>query len=247
VTEQVKDKLITHGAPPERIRVWGVPMESGFTAHSRRDEERVEVCRWLGLAPQLPLILVAGGSCGMGRVEEITGRLMRLQRPMLQLVVLTGRNHHLHSRLQRMTRNDTGQRLRVIGWTPHIVKLMHAADLMVSKLGNTFDEAIAAGLPIVALEPPPGSEQAQYRLLDEWGVGRGVRTVEEAARTVLNLLRHKDRLEAMRTEALRRRQTDAAQLIAGWISEHLHAGEKSLLSHHGLPTPACQQPLLKEI
>lgn len=246
VTEQVKDELITHGAPPERIRVWGVPMESGFTAHHQREEERVEVCRWLGLAPQLPLILVAGGSCGMGRVEEITGRLIRLQRPVLQLVVLTGHNRRLHSRLQRMALNDSG-RLRVLGWTPHIAKLMHAADLMVSKLGNTFDEAMAAGLPLISLEPPPGSERAQYGLLDEWGVGRCVRTVDEAAEAVSELLTHQDRLKAMRAAALRRSQTDAAQYIAGWISERLQVCEQSPLSYHGLPPSARRQPRLEEI
>lgn len=245
VTERVKDELSTHGAPPERIRVWGVPMESGFTAHSLREEERAEVCHWLGLASQLPLILVAGGSCGMGRVEEITERLMRLQRPVLQLVVLTGHNRRLHSRLERMTLDDDGQRLRVLGWTPHIAKLMHAADLMVSKLGNTFDEAMATGLPIVSLEPPPGSEQAQYRLLNEWGVGRGVRTIDETAGAVLELLMHKDRLSAMRTEALRHSQTDAAQLIAGWISRHLQVNEQS--PYNTLPTAVRQQTWPKEI
>jgi processive 1,2-diacylglycerol beta-glucosyltransferase len=247
VTEQVKDELITHGAPPERIRVWGVPMEPGFTAHALREEERVEVCRWLGLDSQLPLILVAGGSCGMGRVEEITGRLMRLQRPVPQLVVLTGRNLHLHSRLQRMIRKDTGQRLRIIGWTPHVAKLMRAADLMVSKLGNTFDEAMAAGLPIISLEPPPGSEQVQYGLLNKWGVGRGLRTVDEVTVTVSELLEHKERLAAMRAEALGRSQTNAARLIANWISEHLQAGEDSPFSYHSLPVAACRQTLLKEI
>jgi UDP-N-acetylglucosamine:LPS N-acetylglucosamine transferase len=106
---------------------------------------------------------------------------------------------------------------------------------------------MAAGLPIVSLEPPPGSEQVQYGLLDEWGVGRGVRTVDEVTRTVSELLTHKDRLEAMRAEALGRSQTDAAQLIAGWITEHLQVGEKSPLSYHSLQVAACRQTLLKEI
>jgi len=212
---RVRDELIAHGATPERIRVWGVPLESGFGAHARREEERADVCRWLKLAPQLPLILVAGGSCGLGRIEEIADRLLRLQRPKLQVVVLTGHNARLRSRLQRRMQNDS---LRVLGWTEHVVKLMRAADLLVSKLGNTFDEAIAAELPLIALEPPPGSERVQYKLLDEWGVGHAVRTVDQMVETVSHLMEHKEKLNVMRSKARARKGKDSAALIAGWLS-----------------------------
>lgn len=219
-TDRVRDDLIAQGALPERIRVWGVPLEPGFRSHSRRDEERVEVCRWLRLAPQLPLILVTGGGEGLGRIEEITNRLLRLQRPKLQLIVLTGRNERLRGRLQRLTQNGFSQRLRVLGWIDSVVKLMRASDLLVSKLGNTFDEAIAAELPLIALEPPPGSERVQYRLLDEWGVGRAVRTVDQLIETVSYLLlADKRKLDAMRSNARSRRQVDTAMLIARWLSE----------------------------
>lgn len=219
-TEAVRDELIAHGALPQRIRVWGVPMERGFRSHSRREEEHAEVCRSLKLAPQLPLILVAGGSEGLGRIEEIVDRLLSLQRPKLQLIVLTGRNERLRRRLRRFERNGFGARLRVLGWTDEIVKLMHASDLLVSKLGNTFDEAIAAELPLIALEPPPGSERVQYRLLDEWGVGRAVRTVGQLVETISHLLlSDKWRLDAMRASARTRNKRDAAALIAEWLSE----------------------------
>ena len=218
-TERVRDELIAHGAAAERIRVWGVPLEPGFGAYARREEERADVCRWLKLAPQLPLILVAGGSCGLGRIEEIADRLLRLQRPKLQLVVLTGHNARLRGRLQRLMRSEFSQTLRVLGWTEHVVKLMRASDLLVSKLGNTFDEAIAAKLPLIALEPPPGSERVQYKLLDEWGVGHAVRTVDQLVETVSHLLAHKHKLDAMRSKARERSRTDSAALIAGWLSE----------------------------
>lgn len=218
-TEQVRDELMAHGAPRERIRVWGVPLEPGFGAYSRREEERVEVCRRLRLAPQLPLILAAGGSEGLGRIEEVAHELLRLQRPKLQLIVLAGRNARLRRRLQRLTQNDFPQRLRVLGWTQHVHKLMRAADLLVSKLGNTFDEAMAAELPLVALEPPPGSERVQYKLLDEWGVGHAVLTIDQLVETVSRLLLDKHKLNVMRSKARERRQSNAAALIAEWLSE----------------------------
>ena len=91
---------------------------------------------------------------------------------------------------------------------------------MISKLGNTFDEAIVAELPIVALEPPPGSERVQYKLLDEWGVGCAVGTVDQMADTISRLLQNPDELEAMRQRARSRRFIGAADRIAEWVNSN---------------------------
>lgn len=241
--ERVRDELVAHGASRERIRVWGVPVEPGFRLHSRREEERAEVCRWLGLAPHLPLILVAGGSCGLGRIEEVVGRLLKLQRPGLQIIVLAGRNERLRRRLNRLAGSDSGQRLRVLGWTEDVARLMHAADLLVSKFGNTFVEAMAAELPLIGLEPPPGSERVQYRLLEEWGTGRAVRDLDELAEAVTELLNHRERLDEMRQKAREHNQRDAAALIAEWV---LREDEKEVFKSDLLPPVIDSQPVMKE-
>jgi UDP-N-acetylglucosamine:LPS N-acetylglucosamine transferase len=97
-------------------------------------------------------------------------------------------------------------------------QLLTAADLMVSKLGSMFNEAIAAALPIVALEPPPGSERVQHRLLAEWQVGCPVSTLDEMVATVAALLTHPQQLAAMRERARARRKLDAAARIARWLT-----------------------------
>jgi UDP-N-acetylglucosamine:LPS N-acetylglucosamine transferase len=100
---------------------------------------------------------------------------------------------------------------------------MAAADVLVSKLGSTFNEALAAGLPVVAAEPPPGSERVQHRLLEEWGTGRAVRTTDEAVAEVARLLSTPCALEAMRARAGQRRRPDAAPRVARWLDEELNA------------------------
>jgi UDP-N-acetylglucosamine:LPS N-acetylglucosamine transferase len=98
-----------------------------------------------------------------------------------------------------------------------MVKLMSAADLMVSKLGSMFNEAISTELPIIALEPPPGSERMQYRLLEEWKVGCAVRTVDEIVDRVDGLLKHPHLLEDMRQRARTHQHKDVSQRIARWL------------------------------
>jgi processive 1,2-diacylglycerol beta-glucosyltransferase len=221
VDEQLGEELIADGAPRERVRIWGASLSAGFDVLRQRWKEREDVCRWLGLDPRLPLLLVAGGGEGMGRIEETTVRLLQLKQPATQLIVLAGRNERLKSRCERLAQNGAGARLRVLGWTgpDEMPKLMCAADLMVSKLGSMFNEAIATELPIIALEPPPGAERTQYRLLDEWKVGRGVRTLDEVVETVSRLLAQPQEIQAMREQARARRKPGVAGRIARWLVE----------------------------
>ena len=214
-TEQVRSEFVGFGAPQEKTVVWGVPMSPHF-ATLERARARADVCSWLGLNPDEKLVLVSGGGEGIGPIKEITRRLMRLESAP-QIIVVTGNNKGLQSTIEGLLDQKADHRVRVLSWTDRIAELMRASDVIVSKLGNTFDEAIAAELPIVALRPPPGSERVQYRLLGEWGVGCAVRTIDQMTETIAALLQHPDKLEELRGRTLVRRMPGAADHVAAWI------------------------------
>lgn len=251
-TEQLGEELMFHGAPRERLAIWGVSLSEGYEVERAREKERAEICRWLALDPTLPLVLIAGGGEGMGQIEETTTRLLHLKKPALQLVVLAGRNERLKSRCERIEQNGSGGRWRVLGWTEpeYMPKLMSAADVMVSKLGSMFNEAVASELPIIALEPPPGAERVQYGLLEEWGIGRAVRTLDEVVEQVARLFCEPQLLQEMRGRARAHRNPDVARRIAAWLGEaldrqslttdRLHKRESFRLEAGLVPTPTAQ-------
>ena len=216
-SEPVRAELISFGISPRRIEVWGVPMAGESATLPEPNRARAEVCRWLELDPDEWIVLVAGGGEGIGPIKKVIERLMCQQSATPQIIVLTGKNQRLQRSLDSLRKSEAGRRLRVLSWTNRIAELMQASDLFVSKLGNSFDEAIAAELPIVALEPPPGSERVQYKLLDEWGIGCAVHTLDEMADTMASLLEDSARLKAMRKRARGRRLIDAADRIAQWL------------------------------
>jgi processive 1,2-diacylglycerol beta-glucosyltransferase len=216
-TSQVGDELRAHGAITERLRVLGVPLAREFHIRNSPSRERADVCTRLNLDADEPVVLVSGGSEGLGGIDAVVSRLLRVPRCRLNIVVLVGRNTRLKTACERIAGRQGRHRVRVLGWTSDVAELMRAADVMVSKLGHTFDEALASGLPVVALEPPPGSERVQYHLLDSWGVGRAVRSLDEMAAVVERLLRNPSELAEMRRAALGRHTPGAAQHIAALL------------------------------
>ena len=220
VTDECGDYFIKNGAARERVEIWGPTISAGFGGLRNRESERLAICDKFDLDPTKPLVLLAGGSEGIGSIEETARKLLDMAHPSTQLLLLTGRNEPLRSRCERLAKNKAQHdRLRVLSWTDpdEMPSLMGTADLMVSKLGSMFYEAIASELPIVALEPPPGAERLQYHLLNEWGVGRAVHNIDEMAGTVADLLKNPEKLAEMRTNARKRKPSGAAQQVARWL------------------------------
>jgi len=221
MTNELGEQLIKYGVPRKGLAIWGAPLSAGYEIVRKREDERAEICRSLVLDRNLPIVLIAGGGEGLGKIEEITSRLLVLKKPALQLVVLTGRNERLKSRCERINVNGNSGTCRVLGWVPpeQMPRLMWAADLMVSKLGSMFHEAIASELPIIAMEPPPGAERVQYRLLEEWNVGCAVRTLDEVVDRVRYLLSRPASLEEMRQHSRAHRTVGVSQRIVHWLVE----------------------------
>lgn len=216
--EEVRDELVVLGAPRGAIRSWGVPLAPEFAAPINRRVARESACLRLDLDPELPIVLVSGGSEGLGRPDLVASRILAIGGLDVQVIVLAGRSAVLRRRCMALPDWKNGEgRLRVLGWTSAIREMMEAADVLVSKPGHTFDEAIATELPMVVLPPPPGSEQVQFRLLGEWGVGYPVQTLDAMIATVTTLLTDADELGRCRDAAAGRRNADAARRIAQWI------------------------------
>lgn len=214
-----------YGARSDQLAAWGVPMRSDFFEPdaSERKAARHDVSRLLEFDGKKPLVVVAGGSEGMGKIEQIVSRLLRpVKSYASQIVVLTGRNEKLRRKCETIAgKSDNENRVRVLGWTDRVPEIFRAADVLISKLGNTFDEALACGLPIVALLPPPGSERVQYELLEQWGTGRAVQTVREAVETVENLLCNPNELSRMRVNASFFRQANTAGKLVQWLAAEI--------------------------
>ena len=217
-TDLIQKDFLRHGASPEKVKIWGVPLNPKFRrlSETERREKREKVCERLKFNSDEPLILVSGGGEGLGKIEAIVKKLLELK---TNIAVLCGRGKKLKARCEKLGFDN---KLRVFGWTEEVPDLMQAADVLVSKLGLTFYEAIVCGLPIVALEPPPGAERIQYNLLENFGVGRAVKTIEEMSKAIGELLNDKNSLQKMRKQTEVFAQNRADDKLAAWLREKIN-------------------------
>jgi len=211
-TEAAKEQLVATGVvPADRIEVTGVPIDPKFATGVGMEAARRE----LGLDPdpnRLTLLLMGGGF-GWGPMEEMVDVVLRLPESV-QALVIAGRNDALKLRLaERVVGQE--HRIKVHGFTDRVHLFLEAADLLVGKAGGlTSSEAMARGVPIVALRPIPGQEERNVDYLQESGAAVRVHDLFDLRVKLAHFLAAPADLERMRANARAIGRPDSAFRVA---------------------------------
>ncbi len=211
--EEVAFRLADRGIPRERIFITGIPVMPQFSTPL----ERAVCARELGLAPEKFTVLMMAGGAGVGSLDELAERLLRLPDEM-QLVALAGRNAELLKRLQALALRHPG-RLFPLGFTTTVERLMTAADLVVTKPGGlSVSECLAKRRPMLLVSPIPGQEERNADYLLE--AGAALKAVDGATLgfKLQRLLADRPLLAAMSAAAERISRPQAGAEVVALIS-----------------------------
>lgn len=185
------------GLPGDKLYPLGIPVEAKY----RREESREEARRRLGLEPDKPYILMAGGSMGGGGIERavkaLAGELER--RGGVGLIVVCGDNEELYGRL----RAEVGGETILLRYTEDLAGYMSSCDLFITKPGGlSSTEAAVCGVPILHTAAIPGCETKNAAYFERLGMSRQC-DARQVAQAALELLEDAPARRAM-TENQRR-------------------------------------------
>ena len=204
----------------------GLPIGLAFANYAADlpyEQRRYQARARPGLAPELPLALLAGGAEGVGRLQELAGAIAeRLYHTgtRAQMAVMAGRNDGLKARLERQ---QWPLPVHVLGYTHHSADWMAAADCLVTKAGPaTIAEALALGLPLLLTGFVAGQEDGNVSFVVEEQVGVYRPQPDEVAATVTSWLTPGNvQVQAMAQKALRLAQPQASLTIARLLHQLL--------------------------
>lgn len=168
-TEEVAFRMRARGLPADRVHVTGIPVMPAFSQPDAPVLARDGCVSALGLDPTRRVLLMVSGGAGVGDLPSMVRRVLALDGLDFQVVAVAGRNATAHAALQELERAHP-DRLRAIGFTGEMDKLMAAADLVVTKPGGlTISECLALGRPMLLASPIPGQEEHNAGYLMEEG------------------------------------------------------------------------------
>lgn len=168
-TEEVAFRMRARGLPAGRVHVTGIPVMPAFSQPGAPALARDACLSALGLDPARRVLLMVSGGAGVGDLPSMVRRVLALQGADFQVIAVAGRNASAHAALQELERAHPG-RLRAVGFTGEMEKLIAAADLVVTKPGGlTISECLALGRPMLLASPIPGQEEHNAGYLMEEG------------------------------------------------------------------------------
>ncbi|HML35177.1 MGDG synthase family glycosyltransferase [Sporomusa sphaeroides] len=213
-TETMQQELLTHGIPPSRLTVTGIPIAAKFGNKLNPAIIKAE----LGLNPSFPVLLIMGGGLGLGAIPEIVRELAKLSLPV-NLVIPAGHNQRLAEEIAALqVRHPT----IVLPYTDRIPELMAAADLLITKPGGlTCAEAMAMELPMVFFRPLPGQEEDNALYLVGQGAARWVHNRQPLADVIHSLLTVPAYLADLRHQLRLLKRPGAAAAVCSVIKRQL--------------------------
>jgi 1,2-diacylglycerol 3-beta-galactosyltransferase len=213
-TEAARDVALACNVPRNRVRVIGLPIRRAFA--EMRGRPKAEVRSHLGLAPDQPLILMAGGGAGVGRLLPIARAVthaLRGHRARVQVAIISGRNSVVERRLRA---ESWPIPVTVLGYVNNMAEWLAAADLLVTKAGpGALAEAACLGTPALITGYIPGQEAGNVTWTVEHGAGVFEPDTDRIADLVIGWLRPGNpALARMSAAASALAQPDAARQIA---------------------------------
>lgn len=191
--EESKEHLIKRGMPPEKIRIFGIPVDPIFAIK----KDKKELCAKLNIRDSLATVLIGSGGFGVGPIKELVKELSGIRKE-IQLLVVCGKNPRLYNEINESAKSSKIP-IKVYEFVDNMDELMGVSDLMVTKSGGmTSSEAMAKDLPMVITSAIPGQEARNCRFLLKSGTAIHAGSVKKAKEIVLDVLDSEEKLEQLR-------------------------------------------------
>jgi len=211
-SEDIKKRLVEKGVAPERIKPLGIPIDPKFNLTLNKEEIKLK----LGLKTGVPVILIMGGSHGLGPLKQVIDQLDTSDFDFQEIVV-TGINKKLYKylsqRLDRFKKN-----IKLYEYADNVNELMHASDIIITKPGGvTVSEALTMGLPMLILKPIPGQEDNNAIYLTKHGAAIKVNKPKKVKETIEDLFSNSQKLKELSLAALNMSKPQASTDIADFL------------------------------
>ncbi len=146
--ETLELEFVRKGVKKQKLRAFGIPVDETFCSKETKQQAREK----LGMSEDGIYYLVAGGSIGAGKIQQLLDLMREALEEVEQAVVICGRNKKLEKKLRR--RYDGYKNISIIGSTDQMATYMRACDVLYSKPGGlSSTEAAVIGIPLIF--PPP--------------------------------------------------------------------------------------------
>ena len=190
-SQEAKETLLKKGVKEEKIKFFGIPIDSKFAEQLDKNKVASE----LNIILDRPVVLIMGGGHGLGPIKKL---IMGLDKTAInaQFLVVAGINKKLFKSLSKAKFKN---KVKVYGYIDYVDKLMTLSDVLITKPGGvTTAEALAKRLPMFIIKPLPGQEQNNTNFLLNNGLAKKNDSIEDAIKNLSLILSNPEKISEIK-------------------------------------------------
>lgn len=208
--------------PAGKSVVTGYPVRRQFT-DQLKEATRAEAAARFALDPNIPTVLITGGSLGAHHINLVVARSLRRLLDRAQLIHVCGPTEEPWLRRERERLPEWQQeRYQLLGYTDQMAGAMAVADVAVTRAGaSVLGELPVSGLPAIVIPAGFSDQRANARFLETRGAALSLdpARLDDLEAMILHLL-DDDGARAEMAEAMRRlARPQAAEELAKMLRE----------------------------
>lgn len=213
-TKEAYDVSVSKGMDERKLRLMGFPTRKSFTDAAKENPTP----DYDGTRPLR--CLMVSGSDGAKMAKSVKAILRGSD---VDLTVVCGRNRKIYDYLTEKYVPTYGDRLKVLGFTKEMEKVMLQNDVMIARGSpNTLYEAIVMNLPVILTSAVPGQESDNPRLMVSHNLGIICRQTEKIPEAIETLMADgMKKYKEIRASQREYRNLDNAKIIADFLAEQV--------------------------
>ncbi|MFH1837356.1 MAG: glycosyltransferase [Candidatus Omnitrophota bacterium] len=210
-SEETKQVLINKGVKESKVKVYGIPVDPKFEVK----KDKASLKKEMGLTEDHPVIFIMGGNQGLGEIEESVKLMLSEDKHFYQLIVVTGSNKKLYSKLRKIEKRKPGGTIKVLPFADNVDEIMEVSDVIVTKAGGlTVAEALEKNLPMIIVSPIPGHERMNTDYLVSKGAAIEIKEQKDLYKDLDRLFDDREFLKIMKKKTEQLAKTSSALNIA---------------------------------
>jgi processive 1,2-diacylglycerol beta-glucosyltransferase/1,2-diacylglycerol 3-beta-galactosyltransferase len=167
-------------------------------AHPLGSVENLQNRMEMGLSPDKPLILLAGGGDGLPE-GELYLTALSLAKLDIQVVMICGRNRAQYDLCTIIAKINPKKHIQVFGFVNNMYQLMNMADIIVAKGGPaTVFEVLALRKPLIIMKHLYGQEKGNVDFVVRHGLGWFENTPKRLVKRLSQLLERPETFNEVR-------------------------------------------------
>jgi len=183
--EKIKSELIKLNISSDKIFVTGIPVNMQYKPITHEEKELLR--GKLNIYTNYLTVVLLGGGWGLGPIEELL-TVLNKSKEKLQIIVITGFNNNLYSKLLKLVDNSNNNFYKIYQFRHDLRDFILAADVVITKPGGiTINEVMQANIPLILLQPIPGQEEQNSRFLISYQAAMIAKNIEDVL-IFLNIL-----------------------------------------------------------